>query len=431
MNRVEALRILAIVAFGFAAVLPQLPSALTSLAGVGLLLGSFSARAGSATSFWTVVIGIASGSLVSLGLARGATDFPDAPSAVSAVWFAVVLFVGVISVVARRLRWAMLPVLVVLIGFLSIGTMWQYRSDPVGFDVFQSHGAAADALRNGVSPYGPAVDVADGSPTAAPGARIVGYAYPPPTLFIYAGSDLVAADSRWASAASLLVVAALAFKSRSAAAMFALLGFASIPLLRAMVWSGWTEPASLALVGMAMVTWPSVAGPVILGLALATKQYFIVLGPLLVVALRDRLGRLMTAFVVAAGAVGIAFIWDAGGAFDALIARPLEIGARPDSLSLSSALSGFGIDASSPGIVAVSIAATLGLVVARRCEDLGDLIAALAVTLATLFVTSLAFANYWFLVAGLSYLSVVAGDRELEAPISRRVDDARSTSTSG
>jgi hypothetical protein len=290
-----------------------------------------------------------------------------------------------------------------------------------GDDVFLIHERAAAALARGASPYGSAVVVPDNSPFAAPGARIVGYTYPPPTLLAYAAGAWIAGDPRWTSlVAILVVVVALGARATRAgsdgaatSAIAACLLLASSPAWPRVLEEGWTEPVSLALFSASALVWARPwAASLALGCGLASKQYFALAAPAVVVALlRAPRGRLRAAVTfgstvacLAPAALDLRSFWRA--AVQIYFERP----PRPDGTGLLGALARLTPIKSLPpgaGAAALLISSVVGAAAARRAAPEDGPWAAMALALATSFFLSQASPNYWFLAAGLSALAVV------------------------
>jgi hypothetical protein len=320
---------------------------------------------------------------------------------------------------------------VAAIAIVSIGVVVQYQSDPLGLDVFRSHEAAARAVEAGENPYTDAVRVKNGSPNAAPDEYIEGYGYPPVTLVGYVSSDLVFGDSRWISALSLVGIAfwslRRAWSGRLVLPAVAVLLLAAMPLLRAMIWSGWTEPWTLALFAAAGATWGSIPlSAVLLGLALGTKQYLVLLAPLLLVSLRREPRRIVVAGATAALSLSVAFVGDFDAAWFTLIERPLGLGFRPDSRSVSGLFEAWGVTVRPGSAVMLVLAVAVSWWIGRRVRNVADLFAAAAAVLAVGFLASMAFLNYWFLVAGLTILSIILDDGQDSADTTTRSVDATS-----
>ena len=192
-------------------------------------------------------------------------------------------------------------VLALLVGVLVVGiSAWFEWSSTLGSDVYHAHRLAGAALASGDNPYTDAVTFADGNPFTSSDRVIEGYPYPPVTLSTYA---LVGAftDPRLISAvcwfAFLGWLAFGAWKTQndedSRIKLSVLLLMALAPLASEVWYMAWTEPLTLSLFLLAAVTWnrSRIWSGVLLGLALASKQYLIFLLPLVLLSSRPGLAQ--------------------------------------------------------------------------------------------------------------------------------------------
>ena len=419
-----ALRLTAVGLFGFAMVLPPLTATLSALIAIGLSIVSLSIGADGVLRVRTmrlVVVGL--GVLTFLvGVDVGALSLPEPVGVMPLVISAAVLLILCLLVLGRRsLDRTALAIGVMLFVFISFEVMWTFGGNLYGLDVYRSHEAAADAIRDGENPYTAAVVVLDGSPIAEPGAVIEGYAYPPVALVAYVAGDFIGGDPRWASVIAVLgLMSVFALASREEAGVVAsvLLLLAAVPLQRAILWSGWTEPVSLVLVAGGVLLWRRrLLSPVLLGLALASKQYLVVLVPLLFLVDSRPWRRTIISGCVAGLTLVPAAVADFSAFWFTMVTRPLGLGFRPDTRSLSGALADVGVFLEVPPWLMIGVVIALTVWVAPRIRTQSDLFAGVAVVLAATFVLSLAFANYWWLVQWLAAFSVVAALRAQDATI--------------
>jgi hypothetical protein len=424
--------VVAIWAFGLAAYAPGLYGALCALGGLVVLAVGSNARA---TGGEPPVVPVAWFALPFAGLGVVAPNVPPwgAPTP-AAVGSAICLIAaGVLVGLARRARagragaadrraLAVLAV-VVGVGLLVTGAVAVRAMAGVGDDVLWLHQSAAAALARGHNPYGAAVDVADGSHFAAPGARIVGYPYPPPTALAYALGTWLFGDARWTSLlAFALLVAALgrrAARTRPAtrAAELAAVGLllASVPVWPRVLAEGWTEPLSLAAFGAAALLWRlPVASSLALGLGLASKQYFLLAAPCVALALlaeaRGRLRLLVTTATVACATLPALIV--APSAFvRAVVVFHVTRSPRPESTGLAWLLCRLwpsGAWVTSLGVATVALCWTGGAALARRSPAGRGPWGAMALVLgAGFWLSPQAFSNYWFLEVGLAVLAAV------------------------
>jgi hypothetical protein len=307
-----------------------------------------------------------------------------------------------------------------VVAVTALGSVSDWDS-PGGFDVYQSHQAAGDALADGENPYGDAVQVANGNPFAPEGSTIVGYSYPPMVLASY-GLVATVSDPRVVSTVAWFVVvgwfALLSLKHRDRAqvnlSLFLLLAIA--PVWPVVWYAGWTEPLSLALLLASALVWREkpVLSAIILGLALASKQYFVLLLPLLFLHRGDdQIKRALIATGTAAATAIPALLVDASSYIQATIGNLANIGFRPDSQSISGLLADIGIGFSLPIGIWIAASLTFAAVVARKSQTPADFFLYGALTLGFSFLIGQAFPNYWFLIMGLAAIGAVLKHQEM------------------
>jgi hypothetical protein len=294
----------------------------------------------------------------------------------------------------------------------------------IGFDVLFLHEEAANALAAGENPYTEAVTVDNGAPTAAPGDQIEGYVYPPVTAFAYAVGEWAWDDPRYASLVSwvglLLLVSVWAIRRPASQLPYLVLLLATLPGWPLVLRAGWTEPFSLLLLAAAATTWPRPAASGFwLGLGLASKQYFAVAAPFLLMHRgRGWRSRALVAAVVTALIVGIGVIWDPGAFWSAAVEFHTSTPPRPDSSNLVGLLAGLGVAWDPPAALPLAVGLVVAALASMRSKDAASAFSALALALAVSFlVSSQAFANYWLMVMGLCLLALAK--LELEPPTVR------------
>ncbi len=273
-------------------------------------------------------------------------------------------------------------------------------TDPGGYlDVGLMHRAGANAVRAGLSPWS-GLEVPSGAP-GAEGSFITGDPYPPVTLLWYSIGDWISGDPRAGGAVGWLVLVAGALFLRVAdhRPVVVMLTSGALPL---MLWTGWTELFTVAVLVAAVSLW-SRAGlsSVLLGVALASKQYMIVLAPLVAVVGDQprRLRRLLP--LVVAACLALAGFALGEGYLDATVGVYAEFDARPDSASFFGFLSVLGLGVSPPFWLAPVAGLAFAALVAMRWRPitLVQLLGGSARTLAVFFLLGTqAFSNYWFLV---------------------------------
>jgi hypothetical protein len=185
------------------------------------------------------------------------------------------------------------------------------------------------------------------------------------------------------------------------------------------VWyAGWTEPLSLGLLLVAALLWTRrpLASAVLLGLALASKQYFIFLIPLLFLHQEEgQMRRGLIACGTAALTLIPALVVDAGLFIQATIGNLAGIGFRPDTQSITGLLADFGIEARLPVGVWIGVSSLFAVLIGRRSRTPGDFYLYSALVLGFSFVIGQAFPNYWFLVMGMVAIGTVLKQQESRA----------------
>jgi hypothetical protein len=297
----------------------------------------------------------------------------------------------------------------------------------LGTDIYRAHKAAGTALLAGENPYSDAVTFLNGSPFVPPGTVVEGYPYPPVVLITY-GLVGVFTDPRLVSAVAWLAVLAWGARaalvrsqvSRSSFAVFLVL--ATLPEWPLIWFGAWTEPLSLALFLAAALAWRkgAVLSGVLLGLALASKQYFVFLAPLVLLHRDDDWAkRAVTALVTVTVTVLPAVLIDPASFYNATVGNLAAIGFRPDSQSISGLLNAIGIQFELPqwAWLAIGLGAAAGLGLRSKSSSMFVGKAALALGIA--FAFGLAFPNYWFLVLSLFAVgTILESEKTAPSPLS-------------
>ena len=277
--------------------------------------------------------------------------------------------------------------------------------------------ALLDAFVSGVNPYTSAVTIPDGNPFAPDDSVIEGYAYPPVVLVTY-GLAGALSDPRLTSAAAWLAfvgwlawgAASLRRKETSVASLSFLLLLSAAPLVSEVWYMAWTEPLSLILFLVATLTWSrsDVWSGVLLGLAVASKQYFVFLLPLLLFH-RDAGWRRRSSVAVATAALTIlvGFLPDPASFSQATIGNLVGITFRPDTQSLPGLAGELGLDFLAPTLLWIVGSFAVAVVLARSSTTAAGFIMRSGLTLGIAFWFGMAFPNYWFLVAGLLVIGSV------------------------
>jgi len=335
------------------------------------------------------------------------------------LWFALALVTGGLTVLSARMPLRKLTVLLALattiVGSLSVLIPnWE----PVASsDVYRAHVAAGNALIDTKNPYSDAVVFESGDPNKPDRTLVEGYPYPPPVLFTY-GLLGAFTDPRLVSLASWLAIvlglAVVAAGKRSVApvALAVLALTATMPIWRVALFMSWTEPLSMALIAGALVgilrnrRW----GWFLLGIAVASKQYLVLLAPVILMH-RDVEGRRPGWVSVATSAVvaGFPALFGLSEYYGSVIGVAAAVGFRPDTQSLNGAIASLGGEIVLPMIVVIPV--LVGLLYALTRMDLppASLPAAGVATLGVALLVTSAFPNYWMLVAILAGFSALFG----------------------
>lgn len=190
------------------------------------------------------------------------------------------------------------------------------------------------------------------------------------------------------------------------------------PAWALMLWSGWTEPLSVAIAVLAWAVWhrlPTLRAW-LFGLLLASKQYFIAVGVLVLRARSFTTTENAVALGTAAFAAGVALAWGWRDAYEALVVFHTQQPPRADGLTLYGLFAAFGVELPSVSWLPVVASGLAALAVGRSAGDRESTYLASAAVLATFFVLgSQAFANYWFVVLALALLGQRAESTRAEA----------------
>ena len=178
----------------------------------------------------------------------------------------------------------------------------------------------------------------------------------------------------------------------------------------AMYVHGWTEPLQLLLLvlaALAFARWK--LGGVILGLAVASKQYMILaLIPMLTVPESNRWRRLAVTATTGLVVTLPFFLWNPAAFWNALVGVQLVRVQRLDTSSIAA------LGAVLPIGVALVVTAGVAIILGRQVQSIHGVLLTQASALAVYFLLSPnTFRNYWFLVAYL-LLAAVAMDRPIK-----------------
>lgn len=326
---------------------------------------------------------------------------------------ALALFVFVAGRIVQREWVRRVVVASVLAATTLLGLGYVNSAAGAGIDVVALHIAASEAIEQGLNPYTSVVSVEDGSPLAEPGDTIDGYVYPPLTAVGYSIGEWTLGDPRYVSLVAwigfLAIVGRSAIAKDDGASLLVLLLAASAPGWPLVLRSGWTEPLSLVLLGLAFRSWARPVGSgVMSGLALASKQYFAVVAPVLLFFRDDWWRkRVFWTLGVIIFTIGIGLAWDPAAFWSAAVEFHLNTPPRPDSLNLIGLAADLGIELDFPSLLPILIGLVVGALTGRWARTRSEWLLAIGMTLAASFlVSSQAFVNYWFLILGLIALAM-------------------------
>jgi len=366
---------------------------------------------------WVGLVIIGMSQLVSRANLPGAVLATRWPGAVCGVAACLIALPG-----SQRRKWMGASMAVAVAGVAIVtGQMIsaEWNSD-FGTDVYQGHEAAGAAIRDGENPYSEAVRFFNGSPYEGEDAIYEGYPYPPVVLLTY-GLAAAFTDPRLVSTLAWFGILAwsarAAFRGRreqnTSMAVFLLLAtFPGWPLL----WfTSWTEPVSLLCFLAAAVTWRrnAIVSGILLGLALASKQYMIFLAPLVLLHRdEDWVKRVMSAGATILASLLPWLLVDSAGFFTAVVGNPAQIGFRPDSSSIPGLLDRLGLRFWLPQWALLGLGLGFSAFVGRRSNSVPGFVGSTGIILGFVFAAALAFSNYWFLVMGLFSVCLVLETRD-------------------
>lgn len=305
-----------------------------------------------------------------------------------------------VSRVVAHARFALVLVLAVGLAFNLFAAS---KRPPI--DVFDLQSQGADELLRGHDPYA-TVRVTD---TNDPSASVP-YTYMPVTLLATTLSRVATGDIRWAMLAAL-VLGALCLRQarrdapdllRDAAALILIGG----PLTGFILEESWVDLIPLGLLcgaAWAFASQRRTAAAILFGLAFAGKQPLVIGFPLLL--LLPGIGRreLAISAGVAAATVLPFFAWSPSAFWHGTVSYFAHLPPRSDALTLSNLLDlRFQHH---PGEVVGLAAAVLIVALAwkRVPRTIGSVLLLVCVALLAIFLTGrIAFANYYFLLAGIA-----------------------------
>jgi uncharacterized membrane protein len=288
-------------------------------------------------------------------------------------------------------------------------TVWTHQTFVVDVRLVQH--VAAQALYHGDDPYlvrfpNIYLHPYDGADNIdAQGMLKVGFVYPP-LVAIFGIPGVLLGDVRFSHVLAMTIAAgALAFTRKSQIAIGAVAMFTLLPLTIYFVAGGWSEPLSIMLlcatVSAAHRGVPKTTG-VLAGLLIASKQYLIVIAPLLWLLAPDRRGRLQlvsVAILTAAIVTLPLMMWHPARSFDSVISFHGRHPFRIDALSFLAAFArSSGLKPPILASMGVLIAAGLTSTMLAEWSPRTPCVFALSVALTTLFLFAFsqqAFGNYY------------------------------------
>ena len=326
----------------------------------------------------------------------------------------------------KRLRLPIVAAAAIAFAFVVALTFRTYARNPP-IDVFMFQQMSAEALLHGVNPYGvryPSL-YPPGTPFYGPGVVAAdnrldyGFPYFPLSLLLVLPAYGLGGDSRFAHAIAIAVSAVLMTAARPGrqSALTATL-FLLAPTVFFIVEQSWTEPLmafTLSLTMFAALRWRR-ALPYALGLLFATKQYTVLMVPLVWLLVDEpRTWRRFAALVATAGGVALAitlpfFLWDPRAFYRAVVAFQFLQPFRLDALSylvwIHHQYPQLSIERWAPF---VSVVPATALALWRCPRTPAGFAAAVAVVYLTFFAfNKQAFANYYYFVIAAACWSAAA-----------------------
>lgn len=331
----------------------------------------------------------------------------------------------------------------IVLGVFAVLGVWMIRSSPnPPIDSFVFHQEQSANLLAGRNPYTtPYTDIyaTSSDPAIRAGAAkylpagasvggkiVLGFPYPPTSLYCSAAGYAVTGDFRYANLAAMIVAAALIFATRPGTiSVLAASLFLFTPRSLFVLEQGWTEP--YAMMFFAMVIFCAVrarwALPIALGLFLSVKQYFILVIPLTILlieppfSLAKFLRLIVPAALVAVVLTLPLLVWDPAGYFNAVWVHPFRFPFRSDSLSYLALI----VEKGGPQL---GVAVGLGVIVPLMALMLritprtpGGFAAAVAMVCLVFFAfNKQAFCNYYYFVIGALAVAISAGNLGEIAP---------------
>jgi len=319
----------------------------------------------------------------------------------------------------RHARFTLVAAVLLLGGYDTLKT-----SPTPWIDVWTVQQAGAGAFLQGKNPY-QVVFMRDTGPRQA---NDVPYVYPPTQIYLTAPSFALGGDVRWTMLAALMGTGVLFrfLAQRSGLALPGLLEDAPAlflwfsPKLFFILEQSWVDPVQLFLITAALsahVARRKLLTAVLFGVVASAKQTMFWSVPLVAVLLRFDRRQLLVAAGVAVAAVLPFALWD----FRALKYANLDflnaLPVRPEALTLTTYVRNHFQVEIPTAVGFLSAAAVVALSLWRLPRGAGAFAFAVLATYFLFFVVNKwAFANYYFLLTGLSGLAAAASGHLASQP---------------
>lgn len=416
MNRPTA-AVLAVATFSLT---PITPVSAVLTAAIGIVASLRMIRTQEQTdSYQTRVLGIGLlGLTLLLGflspLFRLPTDNPWAQS----IWIGMGLFqIGVLInwVVRDRADAPHMTTLPILLATAVLGTMAILDAQQMTgvSDVVAMHRSAADSVTRSLDPYIHA-SATNTSPSAQPGDVIQGYTYPPLTMAPIVLAQLLVGDARWFLLACwlfFLATVASEVRRQSPNLLPAMYLLALTPGFRYTVAVGWTEPLTVAICTLVILSLRRSKHlvPLAIGASMASKQYFVLAAPLAAFSrLKGQAIYLASGALIALLTLAPYLLNSPGDVWRSLVANLPNNAIRPNSFSLPTALNDLGISPFLlPRAAWLAVIAVFGVIAGRMVRTVGQLLAGMSSLLAFGFLINIGYQNYWLLCACLVLLAAL------------------------
>lgn len=406
------------------------------VAGVGMML-----RRASESAFikpW-LILALAAAVAVNATCGPLATAFDPSPQ--WRLWRAAAIVAGALLAPWRR----DVAIVLVLTAAGIVGARAIIRMPHSVVDAWQIQQGGCFALQHGADPYtlrfqSGYTDAADasyyGPGLVRDGWLLFGYCYPPLALLLSLPGYLLLGDVRYSMLAAILLSAWMMATARQgvlgfAAALMALYVQTSTFLLV----SGWND--SLSLLCFSLTMWCACRWrrglPWALGLFLASKQYSILLLPLVVLLppsgrRREWIGIMCKAIALAIVLTAPMALWHFPAFWRSAVRLQFMQPFRRDAISLTAYLVNDWHWPAPPNLLPLAVLVpALGLPLWRGVRSPAGFAAAAAWTLlAFLLFSKQAFANYYFLAGGVGCWTIAALDprvlRSSPRPARRRLE---------